>query len=68
MTADEITKRIASEFRCFGQGSAADDGNNLIAAATADRPPIFALGVDVQAVVERVIALSRLGAKRRRTT
>lgn len=57
LTQPEIVHLIAGEFRCFGLGSLPTP-NNPITAAMAERPPMFALGVEVAAVVRRVIELS----------
>lgn len=54
-TKEDIATLIAAEFRSFGGGRRA--ANNPIAAALEDRPAAFALGVEVQAVVDRVIEL-----------
>lgn len=51
----DITAIIASEFRCFGGGRTSN--YNPIANALADKAPSFAMGVDVQEVVDRVVEL-----------
>ena len=51
----DITAIIASEFRCFG-GGRTSNFNPLVNAMT-DHAPSFALGVDVQDVVNRVVEL-----------
>lgn len=64
MTTEEIVATVAREFRCFGGGQGKDSGNP-IAVATAEKPPFFALGVDVRSVVERVVALGKQRGRRR---
>lgn len=57
MSADIVAK-IAAEFPSFGGGR--DDGSfNPIAAATKERPAMFAMGADIREVVERVLSLSQ---------
>lgn len=56
--SERIAAQIVQEFRCFGAGSNADRSNPIVH-ALAERPPVFALGVDVLSVVERVLQLSK---------
>jgi hypothetical protein len=56
---DRIVQQVANCFNVFG-GGRGDDGANPLAAMLKDKPPMFALGVDVRAVVEFVLK----GAKR----
>lgn len=53
---EEIVKKVALVFPSFGGGRKCH--NNPIAAATLKKPPMFALGVDIQAVVEFVLSES----------
>jgi hypothetical protein len=53
--ARKIVPVIAAEFNSLGTGGSSD--GNPIAAALAERPPMFALGVDIEQVVTRVIQL-----------
>jgi hypothetical protein len=48
----EITSKITARFRCFGGGRTE---GNPIAAALADKPPMFVAGVDVAEVVSFVL-------------
>lgn len=52
----DIVSAVAAKFRTFGVGSSgpAVQGNPL-ASALADKPPVFALGVDVEEVVRFVL-------------
>lgn len=59
---DRITAAIAAEYPSFGRNGRGNDGNP-IAAATADRDPMFALGVDIRSVVERVLKLAQSPAQ-----
>lgn len=51
----QIVTDIAAEFPCFGTGAKASNSNPL-AEWTKDKVPIFALGVDVRAVVDYVLS------------
>ncbi len=51
----DIAAIIASEFRCFGGGRTSNF--NPLVNALAGEAPSFALGVDVQDVVDRVVEL-----------
>lgn len=55
---DEIAAIIAREFPSFGGGKGAGAGFNPLAEWMKDEPPVFALNVDIRAVVERVITLA----------
>lgn len=59
---DQIVNHVAKHFRCFGAGTESNLGNPL-SAAMKDKPPCFALGVDVQEVVEFVLKESRKKGK-----
>lgn len=52
-TVDQITQIVASDFRCFGGGKYTP--NNPLSIAMADKPPMFAGGVDVREVVRTVL-------------
>ncbi len=54
MTVQEIVAEVAETFPSFGQGSVATY-NNPIATALAERPPMFAMGVDIEQVVRFVL-------------
>jgi hypothetical protein len=55
---------VAARTRTFGGGGVSE--GNPIAAALADRPPMFAAGVDVGEVVDLVVgALNRLATSER---
>jgi hypothetical protein len=49
-----IVQEVCAVFHTFG-GGRRPSGNNPLEAWTADKPPIFALGVDVGAVVAFVV-------------
>jgi hypothetical protein len=51
-----IVQRISREFKTFG-GEQKPSGFNPLEAWKAGKPPQFALGVDVAAVVRRVLEL-----------
>jgi hypothetical protein len=65
MTEKEIVTVITKEFRTFGGGTT-PSGFNPIEQWLQDAPPQFAMGVDVAAVVRRVIELSGTTGRRRR--
>lgn len=48
---ERITRKVARRFRCFGKYDTTPKDYNPIAAALADREPMFAAGVYVEAVV-----------------
>lgn len=50
---DKIVSEVADSFRCFGGGKANEF--NPISIALAEKPPMFAAGVDVRSVVEFVL-------------
>ena len=58
---EDIAAIIAHEFRSFGGGRPAD--GNPIAAAAQEGPAIFALGVNIEDVVSRVIKLHAIVGK-----
>jgi hypothetical protein len=58
MSVDMIVLNIAADFPTFGGGRKC--AGNPIAEALKDRGPMFALGVDVRQVVERVLQLAAL--------
>ena len=52
---EKIIDEVAENFECFGKGSRSSrDHNNPIAVAMRYEKPVFALGVDVKAVVQFV--------------
>ena len=53
---ERIVARLAGQFETFGGGRKVI--GNPIAEALAKKPPVFALGVPVQEVVERVLELA----------
>lgn len=55
---ERIVKAVTERFNCFGRG-AQTTGLNPIEAAMKDKPPAFALGVDVEQVVRFVLEASR---------
>ena len=61
MIKRDIVAKIAAEFRTFGGGRV--DPYNPISLWTQDRPLMFAMGVDVAAVVARVLRLAKAKAK-----
>ncbi len=63
---DRIVAEIGHCFATFGSGSGGAD--NPIAAWTKDKPLMFALGVDVRAVVQFVAKALKSGADRKETT
>jgi hypothetical protein len=52
----KITKEATKEFASFGSGQ--DSSVNPISHALKDRKPMFAMGVDIQAVVKRILEMS----------
>lgn len=54
-TEQDIVAIITTEFRSFGGGQPAN--GNPIAAALSDAAPVFAAGVSVSDVVQRVLEL-----------
>jgi hypothetical protein len=54
---DDIVAIITHEFPSFGGGTVRS-ANNPISHALQDKPPMFAAGVDITAVVKRVRELS----------
>lgn len=52
-TVDQITQIIANDFRCFGGGKI--NPYNPLSISLADKPPMFAGGVDVREVVRTVL-------------
>lgn len=57
MKNDQITEILRKEFPSFGGGLC--NTNNPISIAMSERPSMFAAGVDIQEVVDRVIELKR---------
>lgn len=60
MSVDEITEAVAESFPSFGIGSKANLSNPL-SGAMQERPPCFALGVDIKEVVTFVLERSGIG-------
>lgn len=59
MSTDDIVKAVAESFPSFGGGKTSF--YNPIANATADKPPMFAAGVDIKAVVNFVLERAGIG-------
>lgn len=60
MNTDEIVNAVAESFTCFGKGSQLAQGNP-IAHVLKDKPPVFAAGVEVKAVVQFVLERAGIG-------
>lgn len=53
-TRRELVEKIAQKFRCFGGGKKSS-WENPISKALENKPPQFAMGVDVREVVDFVL-------------
>ena len=54
-TVEEIVKKVKKQFRTFGGGEKDNPMGNPIVAAMEDKPLMFAMGVNVEEVVNFVI-------------